>query len=239
MRRLLSLLVSAFAGALIAALVVVAVPAEGAPNGGGPGDPLLLSRVNQAGPMTVLKTNGGFRILAKNPKRPPLMIYTPDSMPPLDVSSTAKVTNLNVDLLDGMDSTAFLRKTDLIAAYAGGDQNLAVGFLDTVVRSVTLTPPSGGTVVVNSTVMVGERTAGHRAVCSITTGTQIDPTHQQEWDSSGEPGSTTQMSATRGFSVAGGVPFTANLVCHHSGGTGSEKTTFADSAMTAIFIPTL
>ena len=107
MRRTLTLLVSVLTGALIAALVVVAVPAEGAPNGGGPGDPLLLSRVNQAGPMTVLKTNGGFRILAKDPKRPPLMIYSPDSMPPLDVSSTAKVENLNVDLLDGMDSTAF------------------------------------------------------------------------------------------------------------------------------------
>jgi hypothetical protein len=103
MRRTLTLLVSALAAALVAAVVVVAVPAEGAPNGGGPGDPLLLSRVNQAGPMTVLKTNGGFRILAKNPARPPLMIYSPNSMPPLEVTSKAKVTNLNADLLDGSD----------------------------------------------------------------------------------------------------------------------------------------
>jgi hypothetical protein len=109
MRRTLTLLTAGLSAALIAALVVVAVPAEGAPNGGGPGDPLLLSRVNQAGPMTVLKTNGGFRILAKNPKRPPLMVYTPDSVPPLDVSSQAKVANLNVDLLDGLDASAFSR----------------------------------------------------------------------------------------------------------------------------------
>ena len=107
MRRALTPAVVGVSVALIAALVVVAVPADGASNGGGPGDPLLLSRVNQAGPMTVLKTNGGFRILAKNPKRPPLMVYTPDSMPPFDVSSTAKVQNLNVDLLDGLDSSAF------------------------------------------------------------------------------------------------------------------------------------
>jgi hypothetical protein len=107
MRRTLTSLAAGLAAAVIAALVAVAVPAEGAPNGGGPGDPLLLSRVNQAGPMTVLKTNGGFRILAKNPKRPPLMVYSPDSMPPLDVSSQAKVANLNADLLDGMDSSAF------------------------------------------------------------------------------------------------------------------------------------
>jgi hypothetical protein len=53
--------------------------------------------------MTVLKTNGAFMILAKNPKRLPLRAYTPDSMPPLDVSSTARVDNLNADLLDGMD----------------------------------------------------------------------------------------------------------------------------------------
>jgi hypothetical protein len=261
MRRTLTLLTVGLAGALVTALVVAAVPAEGVPNGGGPGDPLLLSRVNQAGPMTVLKSNGGFRILAKNPKRPPLMVYTPDSMPPLDVSSQAKVENLNVDLLDGLDSSAFspighshdgryytetesnarfVRSSDLalpIAAYAGGDQNLDVGFLDTIIRSVTLNPPAAGTVIVNSTVMVGERTAGHRAVCSITTGTAIDPTHQQEWDSSGESGYTTQMSATRGFSVAGGAPFTANLVCHHSGGTGPETTAFVDSALTAIFTP--
>jgi hypothetical protein len=54
--------------------------------------------------MTVLKTNGGFRILAKSPKRPPLMVITPDSMPPLQVSSQAKVANLNADLLDGLDA---------------------------------------------------------------------------------------------------------------------------------------
>ena len=156
MRRTLTLLTVGLASALIAALVVVAVPAEGAPNGGGPGDPLLLSRVNQAGPMTVLKSDGGFRILAKNPKRPPLMIYSPDSMPPLDVSSKAKVENLNVDLLDGLDSTAFLKDSHLVVAYVGGQQSRDVSSSHTIVRSVTLTPPIDGTVIVNSTVWASD-----------------------------------------------------------------------------------
>ena len=261
MRRTLTLLVSVLTGALIAALVVVAVPAEGAPNGGGPGDPLLLSRVNQAGPMTVLKTNGGFRILAKDPKRPPLMIYSPDSMPPLDVSSTAKVENLNVDLLDGMDSTAFspvthshddryytetesdsrfVRNEDLVlpvAAYAGGDQFLTIPHDYIVVRSVTLTPPSGGTVIVNSVGSVSEDNAGEGVLCSITTGTTIDAAHVQLWSSGGLGGNDMSMFAgTRGFTVDGKSKFTANLVCVN-GGLIEGSSTIRDSEMTAIFIP--
>jgi hypothetical protein len=103
---MLSTLVVGIVGGMLGALIVVAVPpARGAPNGGGPGDPLLLSRVNQAGPMTVLKSNGGFRILAKSPKRPPLMVFTPDEVAPLSVSSSALVTNLNADMVDGLDAS--------------------------------------------------------------------------------------------------------------------------------------
>ena len=259
MRRALTPAVVGVSVALIAALVVVAVPADGASNGGGPGDPLLLSRVNQAGPMTVLKTNGGFRILAKNPKRPPLMVYTPDSMPPFDVSSTAKVQNLNVDLLDGLDSSAFspaghahdgryyteaesdarfVRDSDLVmpvAAYSGGDDAVHVGSTDTVVKAVSLMAPAAGVVIVSSTTAVEEPTAYDLVACSITTGTAIDHTHRQDWESPGEPGYLWQMSGTRGFPVAAGAAFTANLVCRHSG--NSPSTSFTDTVMTAIFIP--
>jgi len=234
MRRTLTLLAAGLAGALVAALVVVAVPAEGAPNGGGPGDPLLLSRVNQAGPMTVLKSNGGFRILAKNPKRPPLMIYTPDSMPPLDVSSTAKVENLNVDLLDGLDSTAFVRGTDLVAAYAGGSQSEFVTSPE-VVRSVSLTAGTG-TVVVTSTAVVETPNPGDGVTCSITTGTNIEPGYQQLWTSPGGTGEWGQLAGTRGFPVSLRGSFTANLVCAHVGSVSSSSGV-TNAAMTAIFIP--
>jgi hypothetical protein len=136
-----------------------AVPAEGAPNGGGPGDPLLLSRVNQAGPMTVLKTNGGFRILAKNPKRPPLMVYTPDSMPPFDVSSQAKVENLNVDLLDGKN----VEQVRPSVAWWSNDKLPAQDF--NVERTVTV-PPGGGTLVmIGSLEIVNYTTAAASIGC--------------------------------------------------------------------------
>jgi hypothetical protein len=238
MSRLLSLLVSALAGALIAALVVVAVPAEGAPNGGGPGDPLLLSRVNQAGPMTVLKTNGGFRILAKNPKRPPLMIYTPDGMPPLEVSSKAKVENLNADLVDGLNASAFVRASQLVlpvAAYAGGNQTVTVGRTSKVVRSVSLTPPAPGLVIVNATANVQETVTGDETACSITTGVSTDSSYLLWWESSGGNNETAQLAGTRGFPVTGSTPFTANLVCAHDGIAATSNV--RDSALTAIFIP--
>ena len=304
MRRTLTLLTVGLSAALVAALVMVAIPAQGAPNGGGPGDPLLLSRVNQAGPMTVLKTNGGFRILAKNPKRPPLMIYSPDSIPPLDVSSTAKVENLNVDLLDGLDSsafspaahlhddryytetesdarylgktakaadadlldgldssaflgttakaadanlldgldsTAYVKGTDLvlpIAAYEGGIQYDEANSWEAVVRSVSLTPPTAGTVLVNSTVVAAEETAGAGVACSITDAETMNWDYEQYWTSGGFGSSAIgQLAGTRGFPVTGDTSFTANLVCVRVGGTEGGSTLLYDSSLTAIFIP--
>ena len=236
MRRTLTLLTIGLSAALIAALVVVAVPAEGAPNGGGPGDPLLLSRVNQAGPMTVLKTNGGFRILAKNPVRPPLMIYSPDGMPPLQVTSTAKVTNLNADMVDGVNASAFVRKSQLtmpVAAYSGGDQTVSVSYSGGVVRSVSLTAPAAGVVIVNATANVRQIGTGDQTTCSITTGPSTDSGYLLLSENSG--GNTiAQLAGTRGFTVTGGS-FTANLVCVYEG--LAITSTIRDSAMTAIFIP--
>jgi hypothetical protein len=235
MRRMFTTFAVGMSGALIAALVVIAVPASGVPNGGGPGDPLLLSRVNQAGPMTVLKTNGGLRILAKNPKRPPLMVYTPDSMPPLDVSSTAKIDNLNADLLDGLDSSAFVQGSQLIAPFSAGAGDDAVFWVasETVVRSLTLTPPAAGTVVVNSTAAVSSSAAGRRARCSITQWDSLTSGFLQEWESAGEDGEHGQLAGTRQFVVSGGTPFTVNLVCASAGGTVSV----AAPALTAIYLP--
>ena len=163
-------------GAFVAGLVLIAIPAESAPNGGGTGDPLLRLRVNQAGPMTVLKTNGGFRILAKALKRPPLMVFTPDSTPPpLQVSSQAKADNLKADLLDGFDASAFVRGSELVAAptEANGSEYVVAG-VETVVASVSLTPPSPGTVLVWSSGTAEASVEGEGVDCSITTGTAVD-----------------------------------------------------------------
>jgi hypothetical protein len=240
MRRTLTLLTAGLAATLITALVVVAVPAEGAPNGGGPGDPLLLSRVNQAGPMTVLKSNGGFRILAKNPKRPPLMVYTPDSMPPLDVSSKARVDNLNADLVDGMNASDFVRDTHLVAAYAGGEQMVEVDYMGEVVRSVTLDPPTAGTVIVNSTARLLVQKAGQGMMCYIVNTDYPDVAYGQKWASTTAGGLRAgQLAGTRGFTVTGRGPFTANLYCNldEADSDPLNSGTIFNSSLTAVFIP--
>jgi hypothetical protein len=239
MRRTLTTLAVGVSAALAATLVVVAVPAEGAPNGGGPGDPLLLSRVNQAGPMTVLKTNGGFRILAKDPKRPPLMVYTPDSMPPLQVSSKAKVENLNADLLDGVDSSVFVRKSDLampMAAFVEDSGHYWRVSEETVVLSVSLTPSAEGTVIVTSSIQPVQTESNGGALCAITTETVIEGP-MQAWQVGGDITETmvAQLAGTRGFAVEGGTPFTANLVCKNI--NPPRETIFFEPSLTAIFIP--
>lgn len=236
MRRIVTALGIGISGAIVAGMVMVAIPAEGAPNGGGPGDPLLLSRVNQAGPMTVLKTNGGFRILAKAPKRPPLMVFSPDSMPPLQVSSQARVENLNADLLDGFDASAFVRGSDLVAASAEANgSEFVVADVDTVVASVSLTPPSAGTVMVWSSGTAQAPLEGEGVDCSITTGTTVDYDVWQGWRSAASIDAGT-VAGTRGFPVTGRAPFTANLVCTLEGSSASIGAV-RGASMTAIFIP--
>jgi hypothetical protein len=121
-----------------------------------------------------------------------------------------------------------------LAVHAGGDQGELVTTTDEVVRSVSLTAPVAGVVVVNSTVAVSEPNAGDFVRCSITTGTTIDTTFLQYWRSPGAPGSITQLGGTRGFDVTAGELFTVNLVCDHFGTSGSSNV--EDSAMTAIFV---
>ncbi len=144
-------------------------------------------------------------------------------------------TAADADLVDGMDSTEFLTPAGVVAAHAGGDQSEWVTTTDEVVRSVSLTAPSAGTVIVTSTANAYEITAGEAVWCSITTGTEIDVYFLQVWES-GSDGSTGQLAGTRGFNVESGL-FTANLVCVAHLGGGNEASDIFDSAMTAIFIP--
>jgi hypothetical protein len=107
--------------------------------------------------------------------------------------------------------------------------------VEQVVRSVTLTAPVPGTVIVNSTAFVSEETAGDQVVCSITTGTIIDTAFTQAWKSAGASANFSQLAGTRGFDVDAGQTLTVNLVCHHGFGT-SGSSVINDSALTAIFI---
>jgi hypothetical protein len=215
-------------GGMFGALLVSAIPATGSP-----GDPLTLSAVNQAGPMTVLKSNGGFRILAKNPARPPLMVYTPDSMAPFQISSAAKVDNLNADLLDGLDSSAFVEAVDLTGprgASASGNGSVAVGDY-TSVRTLTIEAPTAGWALVNSTATASTTTAGRTVYCSISTGT-FDGYHAQAWESAGPNGSTGQLAGTRLYRVYSDT--TLNLICVTS---DHGPANVGDATMAALYVP--
>jgi hypothetical protein len=121
-----------------------------------------------------------------------------------------------------------------LAVHAGGNQFETVTTADEVVRSVTITAPVAGTVIVNSTANAGEANAGDAVRCSITTGDAIDSSFIQFWQSSGSNGANGQLAGTRGFDVTAGQTLTVNLVCRHFGADGSSA--ILDSALTAIFV---
>lgn len=135
MRRHSRSVVMAMLTFLIGAVVASAIPASSLPPGGGEGDSLLLARSNESRLRTELLTRGGFWVRSNNPVHPPLNLISPNNgMAPIRVTSQGWVANLNVDLLDGLDSTAFsLAAHDHDAAYlaAGGqaaDADLLDGF---------------------------------------------------------------------------------------------------------------
>jgi len=214
------------AGMLAGALLMVGFPALAA----SVGDAFALGEVNIINSKTVLRGSAGKTLQLRNTGDGfPLQLNAPDGKAPLKVNSNELVKKLNADLLDGLDSTGL----QVVAVHAGGDQSEVVTSTDEVVQMLTLTAPSGGVVIVNSTAHASELTAGHGARCSITTGTVLDADFLQQWESAGSNGSEGQLAGTRGFPVTAGE-FTANLVCDHFGG---GNTAIQDSALTAIFIP--
>jgi hypothetical protein len=114
---------------------------------------------------------------------------------------------------------------------AGGNQSVSVDSTGQVLRTVTLTPPSDGTVVVMSNVNTNNG-AGVVTRCAITTGTANDEDFNQ--GGGGDSAGFWTLSGVRGFTVAAGVPLTVNLFCS----TVSGSATMFDSNLAAAFSPT-
>ncbi|MCB2224041.1 MAG: VCBS repeat-containing protein [Actinobacteria bacterium] len=91
-------------GVVVGILVTAAVIAPPIARAGD-GDTFLLGRKNVALHLTKLVAKNGF--LVKSTRGIPLTIEAPDGQPPLAVNSSALVSGLNADLLDGEDATAF------------------------------------------------------------------------------------------------------------------------------------
>ncbi len=112
------------------------------------------------------------------------------------------------------------------AAFSGGDQLVGLTTTAVIVRSVSITPPANGTILVTSSA-----TNNLEVRCSITEGgDSMDFSYLQI--QTAVPGGFGTLAATRGFTVTEGVPFTVNLVC--DGTTGAY---LLDSSLTAIFAP--
>jgi hypothetical protein len=144
--------------------------------------------------------------------------------------SGANIINGSITAADILDAPR--------AAFVDGDQSLTLSTTDTVVRSVTLTAPTSGRIVVNAS---AELRAANAATidlgrCSITTGTVLDfAALHRLGEEFGTPTTTTlhfSFSATRGFNVPAGA-FTANLVCDAFTGTVELR----DSSISAMFVP--
>jgi hypothetical protein len=119
-----------------------------------------------------------------------------------------------------------------VAAFAGGEQLIDLTGSDVVVRTVGMTPPADGFVLVSSSAHTRGVGAVTEVRCSITQGTAVDFSFLQiETITGGEFGA---IAGTRGFTVTKGVPFSVNLVCNESRADAGLQ----DSSLTAIFAPT-
>ncbi|MFT6290399.1 MAG: hypothetical protein ACJAR2_000987 [Ilumatobacter sp.] len=155
-----------------------------------------------------------------------------------DVGGGAGFTCVGVHTTAGvaLNATCSAETAQPFSVFADGDQALVVTPTDAVVRSVTVTAPVSGTVIVNSSNSVIESLAGDQLRCSITMGSTVNYSALQVWASSGtDAGGLGQMSGTRGFDIAAGAAVMYNLVCVHTGSSGSS--TVEDSSLTATFTP--
>ena len=119
----------------------------------------------------------------------------------------------------------------------GGNLILELAATPVPVRSVSVTAPAAGQILVNASAYIQFTGAAtlDLARCSITTGTSLDGAAL----SNASEGSTTEnnyapYSATRVFSVASGSTTTINLVCDAFSGTA----TLRDAHMNALFVAT-
>jgi hypothetical protein len=148
----------------------------------------------------------------------------------------------SVDVLDETLGGSDIRNGSLLAAdlgdeagadFASGDQNVTLG-ATAIVRSVSITAPSAGVVIVNASGVANIIPSGGislASTCSITTGSALDSAHIISWTQAGSQPYKTPLAATRGFSVAPGTT-DFNLVCRGAG----DK--LEDTSLTALFVPT-
>jgi len=130
-----------------------------------------------------------------------------------------------------------LENAQTFAVYAGGEQDIDTP-LSGSIRSLTLTAPTDGIVIINSTVNGYAKNQYDGILCSISSSsTNLDGSYTQNWGTSGTGNRAYgQLAGTRGFIVTEGDTYTYHLVCNFSG-LISDPPQVRDSSLTAIFTP--
>ena len=138
------------------------------------------------------------------------------------------------NVINGSLTTADLLDAPRVA-FASGEQEVVLTSADAVVRSVTVTTPAPGRLIVNAS---GYFKFSHPANvdtgrCSITTGSLLDSNHLiLAEESAASAMKHVPFGATRGFNVLAGS-LTINLVCDQFSG----DVAVADTSLTAMFVP--
>ena len=140
--------------------------------------------------------------------------------------TTANIVDGSITSVDILDAPR--------AQFAGGGQPILLTSTAAVVRSVNITAPTAGTVIVNATGYFAfpHTTILDAARCSITTGTTVDFSHLIVFgENRPDAMSHVPFGATRGFAVPAGT-YAINLVCERAYG----ETAIGGSELTAIFV---
>jgi len=93
---------SAVLGGLVVAVVMAVLPATAAN-----GDLMVVGTRNTARNSTKIISRNSTQLINTKAGRPALTLAVQPGAPPMVVNSTGKVTDLNADLLDGLNSDAF------------------------------------------------------------------------------------------------------------------------------------
>jgi hypothetical protein len=120
-----------------------------------------------------------------------------------------------------------------------GSQSLALDWLGSTVRAITVTAPVAGTITVDANVGLRNGNTGAATVaCSITTGTTLDTAHSMNWfvdtTTTGEV-EYEVFAATRMFFVPAGSTATYRLVCRTF--QNGQVVSANNSALNATFAP--
>ncbi|NQV05008.1 hypothetical protein HQ535_00525 [bacterium] len=168
------------AGLLVGLLVAGVLPA-----GAATGAPLVLGEANGASKGTVMRTGGvrSLKIVNNRSTGTPLELVAQNGMPPLQVNSSGKVARLNVDMLDGLDSSELVTVFDYgpwIAAVASNGTLTRGSRVNSTSRSsagvyVVTFDRTGTDCIYQATLDTAQSVAGD-TITTAQSGVQIDVT---------------------------------------------------------------